>query len=133
MIEVIPGIYRLKLPLSIPQTSMKYVNSYLIRGDKGYLLVDTGWNSRESFDSLQKQLAEIGADIKDISQIVVTHIHPDHYGLVGELKRLSQAKSLNLSSNFFLYLFPCYRLPFIISLSMDLKALHAFSNSSNNS
>ena len=90
MIKVIPGIYQLQIP--IPETSLEYINVYLVQGDNGYLLVDTGWNTSEAFDSLKKQLAEIGVDIKDISQIAVTHIHPDHYGLVGKLKQLSQAK-----------------------------------------
>jgi len=92
--EVIPGIYQLKLPLPVPHTALGYVNTYLVRGDDGCLLVDTGWNTNEAFSSLQKQLAEIGVDFKDITQIVVTHIHPDHYGLSGRLKQLSRAKLL---------------------------------------
>ena len=90
MREVIPGIYQLQLPLT--DSRLGYVNTYLIQGDDGHLLIDTGWNTNEAFDSLKKQLAEIGIDFKDISQIVVTHIHPDHYGLVGRLKHLSTAK-----------------------------------------
>ena len=90
MKEVIPGIYHLQLP--IPDSHMGHVNTYLVRGDDGYLLIDTGWNSEEAFNSLKKQLAEIGIDLEDISQIVVTHTHPDHFGLAGRLKQLSQAK-----------------------------------------
>jgi len=92
MTEVTPGIHWLKLPITMPGSTLARVNAYLVQGDDGYLLVDAGWNTDESFDSLQKQLAEIGAEIKDISQIVVTHIHPDHYGLVGRLKQLVNAK-----------------------------------------
>ena len=69
-----------------------FVNVYLVREDNGYLLIDTGWNTEEAFDSLKEQLDEIGIEVKDISQIVVTHIHPDHYGLAGRLKQLSGAK-----------------------------------------
>lgn len=36
-------------------------------------------------------LREAGFGFKDISQIVVTHIHPDHYGLAGRVKQLSGA------------------------------------------
>ncbi len=90
MKEVIPGIHQLQLPL--PISSLKYVNIYLIQGDNGYLLVDTGWNTEEAFNSLKGQLAVSGIALEDISQIVVTHIHPDHYGLTGRLKQLSQAK-----------------------------------------
>ena len=92
MTEVIPGVYQLKLPIPMPDSTLGHVNAYLVQGDSGYLLVDSGWNTDEVFDSLQKQLAEIGAEIKDIIRIVVTHIHPDHYGLVGRLKQLCQAE-----------------------------------------
>lgn len=37
-------------------------------------------------------LREAGFGFKDISQIIVTHIHPDHYGLTGRVKQLSGAK-----------------------------------------
>jgi len=71
---------------------MGYVNIYLIQGDNGCLLVDTGWDSEQAFDSLKRQLAEIGTHFENISQIVATHIHPDHHGLAGRLKQLSPAK-----------------------------------------
>ena len=90
MIEVIPNIYLLQLPL--PDVYLKYINIYLIPGDDKHLLIDTGWNTEESFDSLRRQLSEIGIDFRDISQIVATHIHPDHYGMAGRLKQLSKAK-----------------------------------------
>ncbi len=89
--EVIDGIYRLKLPLPITGTTLGHINAYLVRGDDGYLLVDAGWHDSRVFDSLGQQLADIGVDVGLISSIVVTHIHPDHYGLVGELKKLAPA------------------------------------------
>ena len=92
MTEVTPGIHWLKLPISLAEVTLTHVNAYLIQGDSGYLLVDAGWNTEESFDSLQKQMAEMGANVKDISQIVVTHVHPDHYGLAGRVKRMSGAR-----------------------------------------
>ncbi len=90
MKEIIPGIHHLQLPL--PVGGLAYVNTYLVKGDNGYLLIDTGWNTEEAFSALSKQLAETDIDFKDISQILVTHIHPDHYGLAGRIKQLSQAK-----------------------------------------
>jgi len=86
MIEVTPGIYRMPLPLPVPNLS--HINTYLIKGDRDCLLVDTGWNTAEAFDSLKKQLVELGIEGKEISRIVVTHAHPDHYGLAGKLKQL---------------------------------------------
>ncbi len=92
MTEIIPGIERLKIPLPSAKLLLGYVNVYLVKGNDGYLLIDTGWGTVEAFNSLEKQLAERGIDFKDISQIVSTHIHPDHYGLSGKLKQLSGAK-----------------------------------------
>jgi len=90
MIEVSPGIYQLILP-NPAYAALRYVNSYLVRGSNGYLLIDTGWGD-EALASLQKQLTKIGINFEDINQIVVTHAHPDHYGLAGRLKQLSGAK-----------------------------------------
>ena len=86
MIEVTPGIYR--MPLPVPVTNLGHINTYLVKGDGGHLLIDTGWNTAESFDSLKNQLADNGVRGEEISRIVVTHVHPDHYGLAGELKKL---------------------------------------------
>jgi glyoxylase-like metal-dependent hydrolase (beta-lactamase superfamily II) len=86
MIEVTPGIYRMPLPL--PVTKLSHINTYLVRGDNGYLLIDTGWNTKEALNSLKKQLADNGVDGQEITRIVVTHVHPDHYGLAGKLKNL---------------------------------------------
>jgi glyoxylase-like metal-dependent hydrolase (beta-lactamase superfamily II) len=86
MIEVTPGIYRMPLPL--PVTNLSHINTYLVRGDNGYLLIDTGWNTKEALNSLKKQLADNGVDGQEITRIVVTHVHPDHYGLAGKLKNL---------------------------------------------
>ncbi len=91
MTEVFPGIHWIKMPIPMDESSLAHVNIYLIQGESGYLLVDSGWNTSESFDTLQKNLAEIGADIKEISQILVTHVHPDHYGMAGRIKKLSGA------------------------------------------
>ena len=89
MTEVRPGIYQIKLP--IPNNPLENTNIYLVQGDTGYLLIDAGWNSEEALQSLRKQLTEIGIDFEDISQIIITHAHPDHYGLTGQLKQLSRA------------------------------------------
>jgi len=89
MNEVSPGIFRLQVP--IPNNPLEFTNVYLVRGDDGYLLVDVGMDTEEAFVALERQLAEIGAALKDIAQIVVTHAHMDHYGLAGRVKELSGA------------------------------------------
>jgi len=90
MAEIIPGIYQLKIP--IPFNPLEYTNIYLIKGDDGCLLVDAGVNTPEALQSVRRQLAEIRVNLTDISHIIVTHVHGDHYGLAGKLKELSRAK-----------------------------------------
>lgn len=91
MNEVVPGIHQLKLPVPLLGDQLT-VNAYLIQGDKGWLLVDSGWNTNQAFSALGKQLREVGIGFEDISQIVITHFHPDHYGLAGRVVELSGAK-----------------------------------------
>jgi glyoxylase-like metal-dependent hydrolase (beta-lactamase superfamily II) len=94
MIEIKPGIYWIKLPIMLEGVSPPHINVYLAHGRDGYLLVDSGWNTPEAFDALAHGLKEIGAGFKDITQIVCTHVHPDHYGMAGRIKQLSGAKIL---------------------------------------
>jgi glyoxylase-like metal-dependent hydrolase (beta-lactamase superfamily II) len=89
MTEVSPGVYWFKMPSTMDGSG--HVNIYLARGREGFLLVDAGWNTPESFEALSRGMQEIGADVRDISQIVCTHVHPDHYGMAGRIKKLSGA------------------------------------------
>lgn len=58
-------------------------NTYLIYGTKGLLLFDTGWAG--TFTKLCKALGEKGMKLQDIDYLVISHFHPDHMGLAGEL------------------------------------------------
>ena len=88
--EIVRGVHQIKLPL--PGGVLDHVNVYLIEGDQGNLLIDTGWNTPEAFSILKEELRIEGFDFKDITQIVITHLHPDHYGLAGKIRELSGAK-----------------------------------------
>jgi glyoxylase-like metal-dependent hydrolase (beta-lactamase superfamily II) len=89
--EILPGIHQLKLPFPL-QLDQLAVNAYLIQGDKGWLLVDTGWNTNQAFSAMERQLREIGLRFENIALILITHFHPDHYGLAGRLVQASGAK-----------------------------------------
>jgi glyoxylase-like metal-dependent hydrolase (beta-lactamase superfamily II) len=86
---IIPGVTELLVP--IPNNPLENTNVYLVRGDDGYLLIDTGWNSDHALRALGKELEDAGAGFRDIKQIIVTHAHFDHYGLVGRLKQQTKA------------------------------------------
>jgi len=89
MTEIVPGVYQLKVP--IPNNPLENTNVYLIRGHNGYALIDAGWNDDAALKSLHDQLSDIGVEFHDISQILITHAHHDHYGLAGRLRELSGA------------------------------------------
>ena len=86
--RIADGIYRIAVPLPFWASD---VNLYLLDDDDGYLLIDCGSNTEETFAVLKSELGAIGAALGDISRILVTHSHHDHYGMVGRLKGLAGA------------------------------------------
>ena len=84
------GIHQLKIP--IPDNPLGYLNAYLIRGGNGYTLIDSGWPNQGALDALKKGLGEINLNLQDITSIVITHAHMDHFGLAGMIRELSKAE-----------------------------------------
>ena len=80
--EILPGLFRLKIPL--PDSPLKYLNSYVIKGPDRSLIIDTGLNRRECLEAMQAGLSTIGIDLK-AADIFITHLHADHFGLVNKL------------------------------------------------
>ena len=66
-------------------TELKYsnTNTYLIEGDKGAILFDTGWAG--TFAAFCRELGEKHKRLQDISYILISHFHPDHMGIAGEI------------------------------------------------
>jgi glyoxylase-like metal-dependent hydrolase (beta-lactamase superfamily II) len=88
--EVFPDLFQLRIPLPIP--ALKHLNAYLIRTEGQYVLIDTGIGSDRAFRELSRQLAEIGVKPESLTDILVTHFHIDHVGLVPRLRKLSGAR-----------------------------------------
>jgi glyoxylase-like metal-dependent hydrolase (beta-lactamase superfamily II) len=86
--QVRPGLWSIPVPLPIP---LRYVLVYAFATDRGVYIVDAGWNTDEAFDALDGGLQEAGFGAEDIRGVMVTHIHPDHYGLAGRLRDHSDA------------------------------------------
>jgi len=84
MKEVLPGIFQ--MPLTLSGFSPDTVNTYLIREDDGFTMIDTGWDSPPAVESTERQMADIGAHLSDIKRAIVTHCHIDHFGMSPRLK-----------------------------------------------
>jgi glyoxylase-like metal-dependent hydrolase (beta-lactamase superfamily II) len=91
-LEIVSGIHQLHIP--IPDNPLGHVNCYLVQSRDGWLLIDPGWNTEDTLATLQKGLKELGLNLEDITTIVVTHVHPDHFGLTGRIKQLSPKTEL---------------------------------------
>lgn len=74
------GWLQVKVPLPF---SLKWVNSYLIADEQGWTLIDPGLRTDDTIDFWVDTLAVCGIDWGHIKAIVLTHHHPDHYGLAG--------------------------------------------------
>ena len=80
--EIVPDLYRLEIPL--PESPLKYLNSYVLKSPDRNLIIDTGLNRRECLEAMQTGLAELSVDLNR-TDIFITHLHADHFGLVNKL------------------------------------------------
>ncbi|HEV7918880.1 MAG TPA: MBL fold metallo-hydrolase [Solirubrobacterales bacterium] len=72
------GIFMFQIPTPF---AVGPVNCYLIEDDP-LTLIDPGPNSGDSLEVLENELRAHGRELEDIEQIIVTHHHIDHIGLV---------------------------------------------------
>ncbi len=90
VVEVHQGIYEIFLPLPMRPT---IINVYLVDCHGAWTLVDTGMNSPESVATLEDAFGQVGIKVEDLSAIIGTHHHIDHFGASGELRRRSHAST----------------------------------------
>lgn len=77
-----PGIFRIEVTL--PNSPLKYLNSYVVKSDERSLVVDTGLNHPVCRQALEEGLAAIGVEPAG-ADYFITHLHADHFGLVGAM------------------------------------------------
>ncbi|MGI6751867.1 MAG: MBL fold metallo-hydrolase [Anaerovoracaceae bacterium] len=80
--KLMENLYMIEIPL--PRNPLKTLNSYLIKGDDRNLLIDTGFNREECFDTITSALDELDVDLNR-TDIFITHMHADHSGLAARL------------------------------------------------
>ena len=82
--KILPGLYRIVLPLS--GNPLREINSFVFTSSDRNLIVDTGMNREECLSAMTAGLDEIGVDLER-TDILATHFHADHQGLVDTLLR----------------------------------------------
>lgn len=85
-----------RVPLSLGLDVVDSVNMYLLADGDGVTVVDCGvWRPDlpdGGLAALEAGLEGAGYALRDVSRIVVTHAHIDHYGLAGRLMELTGAE-----------------------------------------
>lgn len=87
--QVRPGLW--SIPVPIPDNPLRYMLAYAFELPDGVALVDAGWDTPQAWDALNQGLAVTGHAVTDVKAVLVTHIHPDHYGLAGRVREVSGA------------------------------------------
>ncbi len=85
MDELPGGIRRVTLPLP---TRPGHVHAYLLPGEEGWTLVDTGLGLP---DATERWAAELDGLPGEVRRIVITHFHPDHVGAAADVARITGA------------------------------------------
>ena len=86
--KVAPGVFWLRMPLPF---ALDHINLWLLADDDGWTIVDCGFGTDETRDSWEKIFAgDLGG--KPVKRILVTHFHPDHFGLAAWLAKRWNAK-----------------------------------------
>jgi len=85
MDELVAGIKRVTLPLP---TRPGHVHAYLLPGDDGWIVVDTGVGRPEAKEQWAAELERAGGRV---AAVFVTHFHPDHVGAAADLHELTGA------------------------------------------
>jgi glyoxylase-like metal-dependent hydrolase (beta-lactamase superfamily II) len=88
--RILNGVHQIKSPS--PGGGSWSTNVYVIEGGDGHILVDSGWDSQESLWALQEGVKAANLKLRDIKKVVITHIHPDHYGLATKVKQICGAQ-----------------------------------------
>ena len=79
---------------------------FLLETSEGLILIDAMNPEQRYLDAIVCGIADLGYCLSDLKYILITHGHGDHYGLAGELRKLSGAKILISEGDYALALHP---------------------------
>lgn len=84
--DMLPGGFRrVTLPLPVRPG---HVHAYLLPDGDGWTLVDTGLGLPDARERWAEELAQVSGPV---TQIVITHFHPDHVGAAADVSELTGA------------------------------------------
>ncbi len=88
--HVLGSLYALQVPIPYP---MKTV-TVMIDAPRGgpVTMIDCALDTPEAQAGIEAGLAELGLHWPDIDRVIITHHHPDHYGLAGIVEERSGAQ-----------------------------------------
>ncbi len=73
-------------PIIVPdKSSLRTVNFFLVRQEHSLSLIDAGLNNEECWMALLESLNRNGFTLSDLTEIILTHHHIDHIGLVNKI------------------------------------------------
>lgn len=80
--EILKDLYR--IPVTLPNSPLKLLNSYVIKGGDRNIIIDTGFRRTECLETMREGISELGLDMGK-TDILLTHLHADHTGLAPTL------------------------------------------------
>jgi glyoxylase-like metal-dependent hydrolase (beta-lactamase superfamily II) len=90
--EIAEGLFRIEIPL--PDTTLKFVNSYVVKDTDRNLVIDTGMYNDKCLKTMTESLQKLGVRLKH-TDFFITHCHGDHMGLVSRLVDHGSAVFIN--------------------------------------
>ncbi|MEU5546072.1 MBL fold metallo-hydrolase [Streptomyces sioyaensis] len=83
------GVWSIAVP--IPDNPLGHTLVHLLETDRGPVLIDTGWDDPDSWDTLVAGVTACGFALTDLHGVLITHHHPDHHGLSAKVREASGA------------------------------------------
>ena len=69
--------------MKIHELKYSNTNTYLIEGDRGIILFDTGWAG--TLPGFYRSMGELNIPVREIDYILISHFHPDHMGIAQDI------------------------------------------------
>lgn len=91
--EVADNIYKFRLPMP---SRLDHINVYLVKETNGVSMIDTGLPTPDSWAALNQCLTEMDMQFSDVTDIFVTHSHPDHIGQLHRIRKQAPEARLHM-------------------------------------